>query len=50
MRREKQIFPPNLKVPGQRHLVLLLEVVLRQGKSLGSEKVKFWFVDFVTSR
>jgi hypothetical protein len=39
MGQEKEIFPPFLKAPKQCLLLSLVEVRLKEGKALGSEKV-----------
>jgi hypothetical protein len=45
----QRIFPA-LSVSRQRPLVFLVEVHLRKGKALGSEKGKGWDVEFVVNR
>jgi hypothetical protein len=38
--KEKHLLPPVLKVLRQCHILLLVELRLREGKASGSEKVK----------
>jgi hypothetical protein len=47
---QETCFSPVLKFPRQCPPVLLVEVCLREGEVLGSEKVKFQDMDFVMSR